>query len=531
MIKIGLKLVPQVCVGGKPQITNSELRTPNPGPKVSFRRYGSDPLFLLFFFILMSLASGCAHLSLDLGPENVAPFFHIQTDPEKQNRRLDAVGPFYSQVESPEEREWTLRPLFSYRENLKEQTAELEYLYPFGRYKKTSEGTRHRLIPFYSSFTPAQEKMETAEHEHVDFFLLFWGKGKNGEPYGGFFPFGGLLRDRDARDEIQFVLWPLYTRIQEGETQTYNILWPFFSLTSGGMRSGFRVWPFYGQEKQEGEGAYLKIAFLWPLGFYQQRNLDSDNPKTYFYFIPFYLSEKSSNEQKYIFLWPFFNFYYEKNFDYLQVDFPWPIFQYARGENAEAIRLWPLFSYRRVDQRTKISIFWPVFIQEKEEDEERDEVLNRFFYIIKVHQAYFKKENRWERLTKFWPFFHYAEDGRGMIHFYFPDLMPMDWDGLERNYGMLFRIFEYYQDGKGKEVSKFLWGLYYHQKQKDLNRIEVGFLFTYLNEKETVQVSFLKGLLGYHREGPKRQLKILYFPISWEEKEETEKPPGSPQEG
>jgi hypothetical protein len=69
--------------------------------------------------------------------------------------------------------------------------------------------------------------------------------------------------------------------------------------------------------------------------------------------------------------------------------------------------------------------------------------------------------------------------------------------------------------------------LYYHQKQKDLNRVEVGFLFTYLKEKETVQLSFLKGLLGYRREGSKRQLKILYFPISWEEKEETEKSPAS----
>ena len=80
---------------------------------------------------------------------------------------------------------------------------------------------------------------------------------------------------------------------------------------------------------------------------------------------------------------------------------------------------------------------------------------------------------------------------------------------------MLFRIYEYYQDGKGKEVSKFLWGLYYHQKQKDLNRIEVGFLFTYLKEKETFQLSFLKGLLGYQpgwSETPDENSSISLFP-------------------
>ncbi|MCJ7833049.1 MAG: hypothetical protein MUQ20_01520, partial [Deltaproteobacteria bacterium] len=199
-----------------------------------------------FSLLLLMLASGCAHLSADLGPENVAPFFHIQTDPEKQSRRLDGAGPFYSQAESPEEREWTLRPFFSFRQNIKEQTEELEYLYPLGLYRKTPEGTLYRFIPFYSSFKPAQEKVEEEKKEHWDLFPFFWGKDKEGESYGGVFPFGGLFRDRFARDEIQFVLWPLYTRIREGETQTYNILWPIFSLTSGGVRSGFRIWPLYG---------------------------------------------------------------------------------------------------------------------------------------------------------------------------------------------------------------------------------------------------------------------------------------------
>ena len=103
-------------------------------------------LLLLLIFLLF-FPAGCAHLSPDLGPENVAPFFHIQTDTENQSRRLDAAGPFYSQSESPEEREWTFRPFFSYRENLKEQTEELEYLYPLGRVPKN---TRGKTLPFYS---------------------------------------------------------------------------------------------------------------------------------------------------------------------------------------------------------------------------------------------------------------------------------------------------------------------------------------------------------------------------------------------
>jgi hypothetical protein len=484
-----------------------------------------------FSLFLLLMAAGCAHLSPDLGPENVAPFFHIQTDPEKESRRLDGAGPFYSQSESPEEREWTFRPFFSYRENLKEQTVELEYLYPLGRYRKTTQGISHHFVPFYSSFEPSPEIREEDQRENVDLFLLFWGKGKKGDPYFGLFPFGGLLRDRFTRDEIRFVLWPLYSRILDGDTEILHVLWPVFSLTTGGQRSGFRLWPFYGQEKKEGEGAYEKIFFLWPIGVYEKKYLDTDNPRTSFFLLPLFVSEESPDDNRKIILWPFFNFYTNKKFNYFQMDVPWPVFQYARGENGLAIKLWPLITYWKLDQRERISLMWPIFYQIKEEDDERDEVLNQFFYLIRFHQVYYKKEDRWERVSKFWPFFRHAEDGRGMVHFYFPALMPADWEGLERNYGMLFRIYEYYQDGKGKEVSKFLWGLYYHQKQKDLNRIEVGFLFTYLKEKQTFQLSFLKGLLGYRRDGPKREMKIFYMPISWEEKEDPGKPPGSPPEG
>jgi hypothetical protein len=485
---------------------------------------------LLICFSLLG-ASGCAHLSSDLAPLNVSPVFHIQTDPDKQSRRVDGIGPFYSQSESPEEREWTFRPFFSYRENIKEKTEEWEYLYPLGRYKKTPEGTLRRFIPFYSSFTPAQKEEEKDQRDNVDLFPVFWGKDKDGNSYGGIFPFGGTFRGRFTRDEIQFVLWPIYTRVREGETETHNILWPIFSIISGGGRSGFRVWPFYGQEKREGQGAYEKTFFLWPIGLYQQRELDTDYPKTYFYLFPLYLSEQSPNEHKTIVLWPFFSFYSEDHFNYHQVDFPWPIIQFARGENMEGLRCWPLLTYRRVDQKEKISLLWPLLIQEKYEDDTRDEVLNRFLYLSKFDQVYYKKEDRWERDTKFWPFFRYAEDGRGMVHFYFPALMPADWEGLDRNYGMLFRIYEYYQDGKGKAISKFLWGLYYHQKIKESERIEISLLFTYLREKDKLHLSLLKGLLGYDREGSKRKLKIFYLPISWEEKEGPEVSPASPPEG
>jgi hypothetical protein len=95
--------------------------------------------------------------------------------------------------------------------------------------------------------------------------------------------------------------------------------------------------------------------------------------------------------------------------------------------------------------------------------------------------------------------------------------MPADWDGLERHYGLLFRIFEHYEDGQGLETTKFLWGLYYRQKQKDRERIEVSFLFDWQKTPEKVEVNFLKGLFGYRREGARKEMKLFYLPLTFGE--------------
>jgi hypothetical protein len=462
------------------------------------------------------LASGCAHLSPDLTPNNVAPLFHVQTQEEKEARRVDAAGPFYSQSENPEEREWSLRPFVWYHEDLKNQTTEMEFLYPLGWYKKSPQETSLKFLPFYQKRWKVEEEEERSR-DYTDLFPLFWGKSREGEPYGGFFPLGGVFKDRFSRDEIRFALWPLYSHIREGETHTTHILWPIFSLTEGGTRQGYRFWPLFGREVETGEGAYEKSFFLWPVFHYQKRHLDSEVPETYFYVFPLYVSETSAKKRKTIVLWPFFSFYTVPEFDYFQVDFPWPFVQYSSGQGVSSFKLWPLVTYRREDDRVRRALLWPLFYQDYEEDDYKIESRVLVCLLTKIHEKYYKKEDRWERVSRIWPLFRLADDGRGRVHFFFPALMPADWDGLERNYGMLFRIIDYYRNGQGLEVTKFLWGLYYRQKEKTKDRIEVAFLFDWQETPERTEFNILKGLFGYRREGHRKTYKFLYLPWTREE--------------
>ncbi len=179
-----------------------------------------------------------------------------------------------------------------------------------------------------------------------------------------------------------------------------------------------------------------------------------------------------------------------------------------------SFKLWPLITYRQEDDRTRRALLWPLFYQDYEEDDYKIKSRVLFCLLTKIHEKYYKQEDRWERVSRIWPLFRLADDGRGRVHFFFPALMPADWDGLERNYGMLFRLFDYYQDGQGLEVTKILWGLYYRQKEKDRDRIEVAFLFDWQKSPERLEFNLLKGLFGYRREGPKKSLKLFFSPVS-----------------
>ena len=177
-----------------------------PSPPFGFRISSLTPrlksLLLACVTAVSFLGAGCAHLSPDLTPNNVAPLFHVQTNPEKESRRIDAAGPFYSQSETPEEREWSLRPFFWYRENSRTRPKRRNSSIPWAGTRKTPEERSMEFLPLYRD--KKQEPSEEDRKDYVDLFPFFWGRSKTGEAFGGFFPLGGVFKDRFVRDEITF---------------------------------------------------------------------------------------------------------------------------------------------------------------------------------------------------------------------------------------------------------------------------------------------------------------------------------------
>lgn len=253
-------------------------------------------------------------------------------------------GPFFIYRRDQVGSQVGFRPFF-YWQKEEDKYKQLEYLYPLGKYKSTPQEVQSYLMPFYLT----RQDLTRGEKKERNFFLAFWGETDKGEPYGGFFPLGGSLKNRFGKDEMNFVLWPIYSDSREGENKTYTFLWPIFTHTSGGGREGFKIWPFLGYENKAKD--YEKSFFLWPFFHFEKRYLYTDDPTEISMFFPFYVAQTSSRRATRTILWPFFNYTYDEDEHYRQIDFPWPFLQWAKGEDKSIFRIFPLYGHKHWEER------------------------------------------------------------------------------------------------------------------------------------------------------------------------------------
>lgn len=426
---------------------------------------------------------------------------------------IPSIGPFYSYHSSPEKTEWALRPLVSKYVDKKEGICEYQFLYPLGRYKRSGEGRTVQFIPFVKSKKCFHEENKTTSSEY---FPFFWGKTKKGEPYGGFFPFYGSLKERFGRDRMTFVLWPLYSSSHDEGTSTYKFLWPFFTYIKGKNSKGFRIWPLYGQDKKE--GIYSKSFILWPFFIRQRTDLDTDNPKSFFAVFPLYVSTKTPSERSRTILFPLFTFYERERDNFRQRTYPWPILSYAKGDDYESRNVLPLYSYQNKKNSKNFYILWPIYKHQIENDEKTDTITDRFLLINKYERTHFKQGNKKAKILRLWPVFYYRQSKQGDIKFDFPAIIPIDDEGFERNYGPLLRIYEYRKDYQGCEQSRFLWGLYSYWKVGASVSRDIPFVVSYKKDVNFRKFSLLKGAFEYQSRGDKNSLRLLYLPwrINWQ---------------
>jgi len=467
----------------------------------------------LAILLAWTWVSGCATLSPGPRRENFAPLFLYSEDEEREGKAIDLLGPFFTYRKDQEERTVAFRPLY-YRKKGPGQYTLLDYLYPLGRYQRTDREVESYGMPLYLTRRDLTQK--EAEQKERGFLLAFWGETDKGEPYGGFFPLYGNLKRRFGHDEINFFLWPLYSDSRDGESKTYTFLWPILTYSEGGGREGFRIWPLGGYDRKEND--YRKSFFLWPIFHFEKRHLYTDDPTEVNMVWPLYVSMESSKRVQKTVIWPLFTYAHDEDEHYTQWDFPWPFIQWAKGDDKSIFRIFPIYGHKDWEGRDRGYILWPIYWYVREEDDRYKEVLDRYLLLSKVQTRQWKLEGREERRLRIWPLFYYRQEYEAGAYVYWPCIIPLDFEGFERNWVPVLSLYEYRRNPQGASESKFLWGFYVHRHNALRELYELSFFFTYYKAEDLSYFSLLHGLLEYRSEGPKRALRLLYspWPIEWE---------------
>jgi hypothetical protein len=422
---------------------------------------------LPFFLLVLLCCSSCA-------------FWPVSWEFNGEKRFL---GPLVSYHNKDDSEHFTFRPLLSsYDSN---EGGIYNFLYPLGHARKDHS----YFIPFYRS-------KQLDEDYDTSLTLFFWGKSKKQGSYGGVFPLYGKLYDRYAKDEMGFLLWPLYSYTKSDNGTRRNFVWPIFTLYEG-AETGFKDFPLYGERKVE--GVKESKFFLWPAFISEKRNLDTDEPIDTFYAFPFYLQSTSKSMTAFDVMWPLFS--------YLKTDSKkeWGLFaklySVTEGEQNNGYSFFPFISYEKKDRDYRLNILGP-FYRETEWYVREEKFLQRRVAVINRYL-----EEKEKTFLNVWPLFEYSSEKED-YSFLFPSFLPFRIEEFDRIIKPLYTLIEHRKDD-GKTMTSLLYGFYTQESKGENWKTRFAFLFEMKKDKGSIGFEVFSGLFGFDKD----YVKIFFIPI------------------
>jgi len=429
------------------------------------------------------------------------------------NERLRVLGPLFEKRWSDDGARFAaVRPFYSVQEDPSRDRVQRQFLWPAAEVKDL-DGERfwHVLTAFgndYDIDTP------DSRYKVVVTPVLIFGRDKQGEEYFGVFPLGGRFKEFLRFDDFLFVLFPLYARSQVNEVVTHSFLWPLGEFARGDGIHRARVLPFYGRSVKEGlqegttvmwpiwnhlkthsrEGGTGRAWVLFPLCGYA----DIKDTRSWMVLPPIFRYTTGPDEKLLYCPWPFVQYSSGKT----EKLYLWPLWGKRRQAGMDRTFVaWPIVfvdRHQRPDTVVRRFIVNPVLHCETrhalENGEEADPACMKYVRV--------------------WPLFSYRrEDDRARVRCL--ELWPTkDMRAVDKNLAPFWTLGTWNRAGDARE-HELLWGLYkYRSDGKGSRRWSLFPLLR--NERSTAgegkrSCDLLWGLLGYEREGLRRRVRLLYF--------------------
>jgi hypothetical protein len=447
---------------------------------------------------------------------SAGPLFHEFYLTLVPGHRTEALGPLFYQEEAETQRTWAVPPLISYTTDTATDLKEIDFLYPLLTYDRYGDQYRWQFIQLFSlAGGPYPE--DPSRTRFTIFPLYFQQRSSHpSQNYTAFFPFYGRLKHRLFRDEIYFIMFPIFGETKKKDVVTDNYLFPIFHLRHGPGLQGWQFWPLVGHEHKEvttvtnGYNEQVTVPghdglfILWPIFFNDHLGIGTTNNDWQQGVLPLYSFERSPLRDSTTVIWPFFSKIDDREKQYREWDAPWPFVEFARGPGKTTTRVWPFFSQSHNATLEDDFYLWPVYKYSRARLDPLDRTRTRILFFLFSDTIDRNTETHASaRRTYLLPFFLKRRDLNGNTRLQvFAPLEPFvpGSHKIERDYSPLWSVWRQEANARtGASSQSLLWNLYRRDAAPGHKKVSLFFgLFQYQSGPEGGRTRLFYIPLGKH---------------------------------
>ena len=473
--------------------------------------------------LLLALCLSGFVRAADLEPLSGGPLAHQFKLTLTPGDREEEVGPLFYLEHTPAHDLTAMPPLWSCTRYKEIDAIETDVLYPLFTYDRFGEEYRVQLFQWLS-LSGGRTQNETNKHRATIFPFYFQQRSPiPAENYTALFPFYGTLKNRFFRDETHFVMWPGYVQTRKRDVVTDNYLVPFFHLRHGDGLQGWQFWPLFGQEHKDithptnhwGDaqlsGGHDKTFVLWPLYMNDVTGIGTTNLAHQLAMLPFFSILRSPLRDSTSAPWLLgITYTVDREKKYRELDAPWPLIVFARGEGKTTTRVWPLFSAAHTPTQESDFILWPLYKFNRLDSAPllRERTRLGYFLYSNVTEANAETHQNRQRVEA-WPFFAYRRDWDGSTRWQalalIESVLPAS-KSVDRNWSPLWSLWRAEHNAlTGAESQSLLWNFYRHDVAVTTNAVAS---LSETNKKS----SLLLGLVQWRVTPEGRKARWFYLP-------------------
>jgi hypothetical protein len=415
--------------------------------------------------------------------------------------RTEVLGPLFYSEETEETSVLAVPPLFSYAHDRGIDSTEFDVLYPALTYDRYGDEYRFQIFQVFN-FAGGNTQSDTNKHRFSLFpFYLQQRSDDSSQNYTWVLPFYGRLQNRLFRDEVFFVMLPLYLQTKKRDVITDNYVFPLFHLRHGDGLKGWQLWPLVGHEHKMPTTrtnswndevpvpGHDKRFVLWPFFLNQRVGIGSTNEEHTQAVIPLYSYTRSPLRDSTSV--PFLlgvTVIDDREKKYHELGAPWPFVVFRRGETARTTRVWPFYSRATNEFLESTWYLWPVYkynrVHSDPLDRDRMRIL-LFLYSDTIERN--TEAGTARRRMEMWPLFVHRKDWNGnsrlQVLALIEPILPNN-KSIERNYSPLWSLWRDEKNAQtGARSQSLLWNLYRRESAPD--RTSHALLFGLVERSKT----------------------------------------------